>query len=228
MAEHKTATELSNIAAQAAALFAKAKGTPEAAPAPEAPARNTQLVDVESGTVVPQTVPERKRSEVADIDRNLYDFVKPEEGYERFADGLSGEVVEQISRKKHEPAWMLEMRLKALETYERMAMPANWGPAIDGLDMSQISTYVASGSKQAESWDEVPDDIKDTFERLGIPEAERTSLAGVGAQYDSEIVYHNMKEEVAKSGVVYTTIEDAMQSGYEDMIREHFGTLIPM
>ena len=167
---------------------------------------------------------QRPRSEVADVDRSMYDFVKPEKGYERFADGLSGDLVEQISRKKDEPDWMLQMRLKALETYERMEMPKNWGPAIGGLDMSTISTYVASGSKQAESWDEVPDDIKDTFERLGIPEAERTSLAGVGAQYDSEIVYHNMKDEVAKSGVVYTTVEDAMKSGYEDMIREHFGT----
>ena len=132
--------------------------------------------------------PERKRADVADVDRSMYDFVKSEKGYERFADGLSGDIVEQISRKKDEPDWMLQMRLKALETYERMEMPKNWGPAIGGLDMSTISTYVASGAKQAESWDDVPDDIKDTFERLGIPEAERTSLAGVGAQYDSEIV----------------------------------------
>ena len=185
-------------------------------------------VDVTETGSVPGAAPERKRAEVADVDRSMYDFVKPEAGYERFEDGLSGDIVEEISRKKDEPEWMLQMRLKALETYERMEMPKNWGPAIGGLDMSTISTYVASGSKQADSWDEVPDDIKDTFERLGIPEAERTSLAGVGAQYDSEIVYHNMKDEVAKSGVVYTTVEDAMHSGYEDMIREHFGTLIPM
>ena len=185
-------------------------------------------VDVTETGSVPGAVPERKRSEVADVDRSMYDFVKPEAGYERFEDGLSGDIVEEISRKKDEPEWMLQMRLKALETYERMEMPKNWGPAIGGLDMSTISTYVASGAKQADSWDEVPDDIKDTFERLGIPEAERTSLAGVGAQYDSEIVYHNMKDEVAKSGVVYTTVEDAMHSGYEDIIREHFGTLIPM
>lgn len=185
-------------------------------------------VDVTAGADTPGESPERRRTEVGDVDRSMYDFVKPESGYERFADGLSGDVVEEISRKKDEPDWMLQMRLRALETYERMEMPKNWGPAIGGLDMSTISTYVASGAKQAESWDDVPDDIKDTFERLGIPEAERTSLAGVGAQYDSEIVYHNMKDEVAKSGVVYTTVEDAMHSGYEDMIREHFGTLIPM
>ena len=191
-------------------------------------ADETNVVDVEHGAAVPGAEPSRKRTEVADVDRSMYDFVKPEEGYERFADGLSGEVVEQISRKKDEPAWMLEMRLKALETYERMEMPANWGPDIGGLDMNGISAYVTSGHKQVASWDEVPDDIKDTFERLGIPEAERTSLAGVGAQYDSEIVYHNMRDEVAKSGVVYTTVEDAMHSGYEDVVREYFGTLIPM
>lgn len=187
-----------------------------------------QEVDVDQGVDVPGDSPERKRAEVADVDRSMYDFVKPETGYERFADGLSGDIVEEISRKKDEPNWMLEMRLKALDLYERMEMPKNWGPSIGGLDMGTISTYVASGSKQVKDWNEVPDDIKDTFERLGIPEAERASLAGVGAQYDSEIVYHNMKDEVAKQGVVYTTVEDALHSGYEDMVHEYFGTLIPM
>ena len=163
---------------------------------------------------------------VSDVDRSLYDFVKPEEGYERFEDGLSREIVEEISRKKDEPDWMLQMRLECLELYERMEMPPNWGPSIEGLDMSNISSYVSPKTKQTNSWDDVPQDIKDTFERLGIPEAERTSLAGVGAQYDSEIVYHNMREEVAKQGVVYSTIEDALHDGYEDIIREHFGTLI--
>ena len=158
----------------------------------------------------------------------LYDFVMPENGYERFADGLSTDIVREISAKKNEPQWMLDMRLKALQVYEHTPMPANWGPSIDGLDMSTISTYVSAGSKQAKNWDEVPADIKDTFERLGIPEAERESLAGVGAQYDSEIVYHNMREEVAKQGVVYSTIEDGLKDGYEDVIREHFGTLIKM
>ena len=185
-------------------------------------------VDVESGTNVPGALPHRQRAEVPDVDRARYDFVKPETGYERFADGLSGDIVEEISRKKDEPAWMLEMRLKALDLYEHLEMPSNWGPRIGGLDMSTISTYVASGSKQAKDWSEVPADIKDTFERLGIPEAERASLAGVGAQYDSEIVYHNMKDEVAKQGVVYTTVEDALHSGYEDVVRSYFGTLIPM
>ena len=118
-----------------------------------------QEVDVDQGVDVPGDSPERKRAEVADVDRSMYDFVKPETGYERFADGLSGDVVEEISRKKDEPNWMLEMRLKALDLYERMEMPKNWGPSIGGLDMGTISSYVASGSKQVKDWNVVPDDI---------------------------------------------------------------------
>ncbi len=170
---------------------------------------------------------ERARTEVEDVDRSLYDFVKSEEGYERFADGLSPQIVEDISRRKDEPQWMLDLRLRSLQIYERTPMPGNWGPSIEGLDMADISTYVTAGSKQADSWDEVPEDIKDTFERLGIPEAERTSLAGVGAQYDSELVYHNMREEVAEQGVVYSGIEEALHGPYEEMIREHFMRLVP-
>ncbi|MEY8436947.1 Fe-S cluster assembly protein SufB [Atopobiaceae bacterium 24-176] len=170
---------------------------------------------------------ERVRTEVADVDRSLYDFVKSEEGYERFDDGLSPQIVEDISRRKDEPQWMLDLRLRSLQIYERTSMPANWGPSIKGLDMANISTYVTAGSKQADSWDEVPADIKDTFERLGIPEAERTSLAGVGAQYDSELVYHNMREEVAEQGVIYSGIEEALHGPFEQMIREHFMKLVP-
>lgn len=170
---------------------------------------------------------QRARSQVADVDRSLYDFVKSEEGYERFSDGLSPDIVEEISRKKDEPQWMLDLRLRSLQIYESTPMPANWGPSIAGLDMANISTYVTSGAKQADSWDEVPEDIKDTFERLGIPEAERTSLAGVGAQYDSELVYHNMREEVAELGVVYSGIEGALHGPYEEMIRQHFMKLVP-
>lgn len=164
--------------------------------------------------------------DMPEVRRDLYDFVMPEEGYERYADGLSPEVVRSISAKKDEPDWMLQMRLDSLRLYESMTMPSNWGPSIAGLDMSNISAYVSPRTKQADSWDEVPEDIKETFERLGIPEAERASLAGVGAQYDSEVVYHNMRDEVAKQGVVYSTIEDALKEGYEDILRQYFGTLV--
>ena len=165
--------------------------------------------------------------QVKDIDRRLYDFVKPEEGYERYADGLTPEIVESISRKKDEPDWMLELRLKSLETYRRMEMPANWGPAIDGLDMDHISTYVSPKTKQASNWEDVPEEIKDTFERLGIPKAERSYLAGVGAQYDSELVYHNMQDTAAQMGVVYSGIEEALHGEYADLIREKFMRLVP-
>mgnify|MGYP001687484437 FL=1 len=174
-------------------------------------------------------VDERGRSKVSDVDRSLYDFVKSEEGYERYDDGLTPEIVRAISAKKGEPAWMLDMRLEALEVFHERKMADNWGPDVSGLDMDHISTYVSPQTKQARDWDDVPKDIKDTFERLGIPEAERESLAGVGAQYDSEIVYHNMREEVAKQGVVYTTIEDALQDPkWEAVVHEYFGRLIPM
>ena len=171
---------------------------------------------------------EKGRTKVTDVDRSLYDFRMSEEGYERYADGLTPDIVRSISHKKDEPQWMLDLRLKALEVYHDRAMATNWGPDISGLDMDHISTYVSAGTKQARDWDDVPKDIKDTFERLGIPEAERESLAGVGAQYDSEIVYHNMREEVAKQGVVYTTIEDALHDPqWEGVVHEYFGTLIP-
>lgn len=165
--------------------------------------------------------------QVKDIDRRMYDFVKPEEGYERYADGLTPEIVESISRKKDEPDWMLQLRLESLEKYQHMKMPANWGPAIDGLDMDHISTYVAPKTKQASNWDDVPEEIKDTFERLGIPKAERSYLAGVGAQYDSELVYHNMQESASKMGVVYSGIEEALHGEYADLIKEHFMKLVP-
>ncbi len=169
-----------------------------------------------------------KKTQVADINRSLYDFVKPEEGYERYANGLTPDIVRAISEKKDEPEWMLNKRLEALELFQDMKMPANWGPSIARLDMDHISTYVNPKTKQARNWDDVPKDIKDTFERLGIPQAERDSLAGVGAQYDSEIVYHNMRDEVAKYGVVYTTIEDAIHDPkWEPVVKQYFGTLIP-
>ena len=169
------------------------------------------------------------RTNVADVNRSLYDFVMPEVDAERYADGLTPDIVRAISEKKNEPAWMLEKRLKALELYQGMEMPANWGPSIKGLNMDHISTYVAPNTKRTNTWDDVPEDIKSTFERLGIPEAERATLAGVGAQYDSEIVYHNMRESVADQGVVYTTIEDAITDPeLEPIVRKYFGTLIPM
>ena len=169
----------------------------------------------------------KNRTEVADIDRSLYDFSYGEEGFERLDAGLTPEIVREISERKNEPAWMLERRLKSLEIYHKIPNPT-WGPGIDGLDMDHIVTYVKPNTSQKNDWDSVPDDIKNTFERLGIPEAERSYLAGVGAQYDSELVYHNMQDTAAKMGIVYSGIEEALQvPEWEALIREKFMTLIP-
>jgi Fe-S cluster assembly protein SufB len=164
---------------------------------------------------------------VKDIDRSMYDFVKKEDDAYRTEEGLTPEIVLEISKEKNDPEWMRDFRLHSLEIYNRLKVP-DWGPSIDGLDMDNIVTYVRPNAKRmVKDWDDVPEDIKDTFERLGIPQAERKSLAGVGAQYDSELVYHNVKDEAAEQGVVYTDIESALRGPYADMIKDHFMKLVP-
>ena len=169
---------------------------------------------------------DKEKTYVDDVDRSLYDFRNVDEDVYKVAEGLTPEIVKQISKEKNDPEWMLEHRLKSLDVYNNMEMK-EWGPPIDGLHMENIVTYIKpKDNKMSADWNEVPDEIKDTFERLGIPQAERESLAGVGAQYDSELVYHNVREEVAAQGVVYTDLESAMHGEYGDMIREHFMKLI--
>ncbi len=165
---------------------------------------------------------------VADIDHSLYDFkdIENENDFYRMKEGLNKETVLQVSEEKNDPEWMREFRLKCLDLYNQIQMP-NWGPDIDGLDMDKISSYVRHKSDMKASWEDVPEDIKNTFEKLGIPQAERESLAGVGAQYDSELVYHNVKDEVAAQGVVYTDLESAMKGEYAEIIKKHFMHLIP-
>ena len=121
---------------------------------------------------------------------------------------------------------MTEFRLKSLEIFNKTQEP-DWGPDIKDLDIQKIVTYVKPKTEMAAKWADVPQDIKDTFEKLGIPEAERQSLAGVGAQYDSELVYHNVKDEVSEQGVVYTDMESALKGEYADMVREYFMHLVP-
>ena len=133
--------------------------------------------------------------------------------------------MEQLSKEKGDPAWMQQFRLESLQIYNEMPVP-DWGPSIEGLDMDHIATYVRPHSKMQASWKDVPEDIKETFERLGIPQAERKSLAGVGAQYDSELVYHNVKDEVAAQGVVYTDMESALKGEYADMVHKYFMKLV--
>ena len=150
----------------------------------------------------------KEKTYVEDVDRSLYDFRYDEndQDFYKVDSGLTPEIVEQISEEKNDPDWMRELRLKALEIFNQKGM-GQWGPPIDGLNMDDIVTYVRPKTKMSANWEDVPKDIKDTFERLGIPQAERKSLAGVGAQYDSELVYHNVRKEVAEQGVVYTDIE---------------------
>lgn len=170
----------------------------------------------------------KDRAIVEDIDRSLYDFrYEEKEGeFYKIKEGLTEDIVLEISEKKKDPKWMRDFRLKSLEIYHKSEMP-NWGPDISGLNVDNIVTYVKPNTEMSQSWEEVPEDIKNTFEKLGIPEAERKSLAGVGAQYDSELVYHNLQEEVARQGVIYTDIESALHGPYGKMIEEHFMKLVP-
>jgi len=170
----------------------------------------------------------KDRAIVEDIDRSLYDFrYEEKEGeFYKIKEGLTEDIVLEISEKKNDPEWMRDFRLKSLEVYNKSEMP-NWGPDISGLNVDNIVTYVKPNTEMSQTWEEVPEDIKNTFEKLGIPEAERKSLAGVGAQYDSELVYHNLQEEVARQGVIYTDIESALHGPYGKMIEEHFMKLVP-
>lgn len=167
-----------------------------------------------------------QKTYVEDIDRSLYDFRNDDESSYHVAQGLTPEIVKQISKEKQDPEWMQDFRLKSLKIYNEIPTP-NWGPYIGDLDMDNIVTYVRPNTSMRGKWSEVPDEIKDTFERLGIPEAERNSLGGVGAQYDSEIVYHKVKESLTAQGVVYTDMESALSGPYEEMVRKHFMKLVP-
>jgi len=161
-----------------------------------------------------------------DIGQYKYGFHDPEKYVFKSQKGLSREVVENISRMKGEPQWMLDFRLKAFEHFQKRPMP-NWGPDISGLHLDDIYYYIKPAEAQSKSWDDVPADIKNTFDKLGIPEAERKFLAGVGAQYESEMVYHSILEHLEKQGVIFLSIEEGLRQ-HPDLFREHFGTVIPI
>ena len=166
------------------------------------------------------------KTKVDDINRNIYD-IKNKDNYDfKIKKGLSREIVEEISRKKNDPEWMRKIRLKALETYEKLELPT-WGPDLSELKMDNIATYVKPKTELNSSWEDVPEDIKNTFDKLGIPDAEKKSLADVGAQYDSEVVYHSMKEELLQQGVIYTDMETAVRE-YPEIVKEHFMKCVPI
>ena len=167
----------------------------------------------------------KKRTNVDEMDRGIYD-VKNEDTFSFKADkGLTKETIETISREKKEPKWMTDFRLKSLEIYNKIELPS-WGPNLDELDMNNIVTYVRPKTNLNESWDSVPEDIQKTFDLLGIQDAEKKSLAGVGAQYDSEVVYHSIREDLVKQGVIYTDMESAVRD-YEDIVKEYFMKCVP-
>lgn len=172
---------------------------------------------------------EDNKPKIQDINREFYDFRydEKEKDFFRIESGLTPEIVRKLSEEKGDPEWMKDFRLKSLEIYNKLGVSTDWMPNIDNLHMEDIATYVRPKTKMSGDWKDVPKDIKDTFEKLGIPEAERKSLAGVGAQYDSELVYHNIQDEVAKQGVIYLDFESALKSPeWGPMVKEYFMTLI--
>ena len=155
-----------------------------------------------------------------------YGFSDPDVSVFKSRKGLDEDVVRQISAMKGEPEWMLEYRLKALKHFLVRPMP-NWGPDLTHLNLDNIYYYVRPSEASSKSWDDVPESIKNTFDRLGIPEAEQKFLAGVGAQYESEMVYHSIQEHLEKQGVIFLSIEDGLRQ-YPDLFKQYFGTVIPI
>jgi Fe-S cluster assembly protein SufB len=161
-----------------------------------------------------------------DLGEYKYGFRDEEDYVFKSGKGLSREVVEEISKMKGEPDWMLEYRLKSLDHWYKRPMP-NWGsPEIHNIDFDDIYYYIRPAEKMGRTWDEVPAYIKDTFEKLGIPEAERKFLAGVGAQYESEVIYHSLREDLEKQGVVFLDMDSAVRE-YPELVKQYFGTIIP-
>src|SRR3989338_6988068 len=156
------------------------------------------------------------------IDRSTFDSANKDQSKYKAKPGLSKEVVLEISRQKNEPEWMLERRLKALELYHNSPLPS-WGPSLKDLNLDNIIYFVRPNTEEAKSWDDVPTDIRTTFEKLGIPEAEQKSLSGVGAQYDSDVIYHKLKKEWAAKGVIFENMDVAVQK-YPDTVKKYFMT----
>ncbi|MBA4079555.1 MAG: Fe-S cluster assembly protein SufB, partial [Cyanobacteria bacterium PR.023] len=156
-----------------------------------------------------------------------YGFSDKEDYIFKSGRGLTREIVEKISAMKNEPEWMLKFRLRALDIFNKKPMPT-WGNCglLNDIDFENIFYYIKPSQKQETDWDEVPEGIKNTFDRLGIPEAERKFLAGVTAQYESEVVYHSIREDLEKQGVLFLDMDSGLRL-HEDIVREHFATVIP-
>ena len=165
------------------------------------------------------------RIDVGDNYKEKYGFFDPEKFVFKAKRGLSPEVVKEISWMKNEPEWMTAFRLKALKIWDKKEMPT-WGADLSTIDFQNIYYYLKSTEKQGKTWEDVPADIKNTFDRLGVPQAERKFLAGVAAQYESEVVYHSLHKELESKGVIFTDTDSALRD-YPDLFKEYFGTIIP-
>lgn len=160
------------------------------------------------------------------IEKKRWDFRDPETYVFKSRKGLDEEIVREISAKKNEPQWMLDFRLRAYKHFVNRPMP-KWGGDLDSLNLDEIYFYTKPTEKESRTWDDVPDAIKKTFEKLGVPEAEQKFLAGVGAQYESEMVYHNIQEHLAEQGVLFKSIEQGLQD-HEELFKKYFSTIIPI
>lgn len=163
--------------------------------------------------------------EMPELGEYKYGFRDEHKAVFQTGKGLTPEIVTEISRMKGEPDWMLEFRLKSLEQFFKMPLP-RWGGNLDDLDFNDIQYYVKPSEKQGKTWEEVPAEIKETFDKLGIPEAEQKFLAGVSAQYESEVVYHSMQKELEAQGVIFTDTDTALRE-YPELFKEYFGTVVP-
>ena len=157
--------------------------------------------------------------------QNIYDSKIEDKSYEKEY-GLTKDIIEKISKEKEEPDWVLDIRLKALNMYYKLDNP-DWGPDISYLNIDNIATYVKSGNKEEKKWEDVPEDIRNVFDKLGIPEAEKKALSGAGAQFDSETVYHNLSEKLKEQGVIYTSFDTALKE-YPDLVKEYFTKAVPI
>ncbi len=156
------------------------------------------------------------------LDRSLYDDANVDRSSYKSLPGISREVVLEISKQKNEPEWMLEKRLKSYEFFKDEPLPT-WGPDLKPLNLDEIIYFVRPGTEETRKWEDLPEDIIRTFDKLGIPEAEKKALAGVGAQYDSDVVYHNIQEDLKKKGVIFENMDVAVQK-YPEMVKKYFMT----
>src|SRR3954463_412743 len=175
----------------------------------------------------PETIAEQQGLHGINADyTEKYGFHDPENYLFKAPKGLTRELVEQISEFKNEPEWMLEFRLKALDHFLSRPQPTWGSPMLADVYYDDIHYFVRASEKSSKTWDDVPEDIKNTFDRLGIPEAERKFLSGVGAQYESEVVYHQVREDLEKQGVVFMDMDSGLRE-HEDIVREYFASVIP-